>query len=86
MRFVQHGAIAVVSDETAKLSTADAFDISTPEDERALAMHRERWIKDGYRRIPSSADAEMGIQEIDVNDLFGNANPKDMPMVSVLGS
>ena len=49
-------------------------------------MHRELGIKDGYRIILNSAEAELGIQEFDVNDILGNAKPKDIPTVSELGS
>ena len=82
----KNGAIAAVSDETAKLSTENAFDTSTPEDERALAMHRKLGIKSGDRKIARSAEADLGIQEFDVSDWLGNAEPKHTPTISVLGS
>ena len=50
------------------------------------AMHRELEIKSGDRMIANSAEAELGIKEFDVSDFFGNAKPKAIPTVSVLGS
>ena len=80
------GAITPVSDDATKSSAENAFDISTPEDERVLAMHMELGIQSGSRIIPNSAEAELGIQEFNVSDFFGNAKPKDVPTVSVLRS
>ena len=80
------GAITAVSSSATKSPAENVFDISTPEDERVLAMHRELGIEGEDRRIPNSVEAELGIQEFVVSDFLSNAKAKDVPTISILGS